>query len=535
MRTLNWRRIPRRKILNQDDNETTTDFIGQNNDGETSTNNIWFMIANENKTVKEDKPVGNRSASKIREMLESVRRRMAAVTVGEQTSLSQDYIRKPKDIMEVIDFDDLENLFRLNIQSSDLNFDSPNSVRRLSTRTNVSSDSVISSSSFCLDSSNNGEDDDDPLLEIENILDPKKSLNVNIFLKQIKSSSRIIEQINKSDTLELGKDRLETLIKLVPDEDETTHLMKFYTKNRQHRLPVAERFLLQLILEVPNVKLRLKFMLLQEEYRTDLEAIEPEIEKLVKAVDEIKHSKMLRDLLNLVLTTGNYLNTGGYAADAAGFGLDCLERLNEIKSNKAGVTLIHYVADKASKLGLLDFLSMELPHVEQAFRVCIESIKLDLCSMLDNIKELERDLEIEARKSSNEDMDQTFLMHLSQSLIKIRDKVESLQRSVTCDLEETRKRLADYLCEDRETFKLAECFHHIMKFSVKLKGAAEDNERRQRLEVTRMYRSTCSLRRSNTIGHRTRQSVGSLSGRLSPVLFSKRQSLSLIGANRERV
>lgn len=488
--------------------------------------------------MKEGKPsTANKSASKIREMLESVRRRMAAVAAGDQPNLAQEFTRKPKDIMEVIDFDDLESLFRLSTQANDLislNSDSPNSLRRLSARTNVSSDSVISASSFCLDSSNNG-DDDDPLLEIENILDPKKSLNVNIFLKQIKSSNRLIEQINRSEALEIGKERLENLIKLLPDEDEVNHLMKFYNKNRQHRLPVAERFLLQLLLEVPNIRLRLKFMLLQEEYRINSEAIQPEIGKIAKAVDEVERSKMLRDLLNLVLTTGNYLNTGGYAADAAGFSLDCLERLSEIKSNKAGVTLIHYVADKASKLGLLDFLSVELPHVERAFRVCIESIKLDLCSMLDNIRELEEDLVAEVKRNKAEDLDENFLLQLSQRVNEIKENVESLQRSVTCDLDETRERLANYLCEDCDTFKLTECFHYIMKFSVKLKSAAEDNERRQRLEVTRMYRSTCSLRRSNTIGHRSRHSVGHVGGRRSPILLSKRQSMCLIGADRERV
>lgn len=516
MRTLNWRRIPERKVLNQL-NDDTRDECG----------NVWSLIAKENKSVKVTQTTntaingGTKSASKVREMLESVRRRMAALTANSDDSscktIESDHQRA---IMDVIDFEYLESLFRLNNQpQNDLSSDteSPNFVRRSSLRTNASSDSVISSNSYCQDSSNTVDDDDsDSLFEFD-ILDSKKSLNVNIFLKQLKSSKELINLVNRNQHSLIGKEKLENLLKLLPDEVESTRLMKFYKRNRQNKLPVAERFLLQLITEVPSSKLRIKFMLLQEEYDTDLAAIPSELDKIDQASAEIKKSKMLRDILNLVLVTGNFLNTGGYAADAAGFSLDCLERLSEIKSNKQGVFLIHYVAEMANKLCLINYQQKELPHVETASRVCLESIKLDLSSMLDRIADLERETkdEIELSRASKDKDDRLFLTKLVTTLQDIKGNTEFLCRRTTHSLEETRRGLADYLCEDPTSFKFHDCFHNILAFSQKLKTASDENERRRRAESSRLNRSNiCSLKRSNTINPRlmkqVRQSVGNL-------------------------
>lgn len=560
MRTLNWRRIPKRKILcpqQQQQQLKDSNIISRNratpttrklsspvsklgeqeaptaqldNDDEQELTNLWFLIAKENKTLKKiDKSCqlttpttnstckdGTRSASRIREMLDSVRRRMAAVAALTPDLVVLEEQKRPKCVLDAIDFDDLENLFCLNNQPIDLiDSESPNFVRRSSMRTNASSDSVISSSYSCSNDSNNDDDDDIPLFE--NILDSKKSLNVNIFLKQLKSPEELIEQVNRDERSQIGKERLENLLKLLPDETEKAQLMRFLLKNRQTRLPIAERFLLQLISEVPNLKLKIKFMLLQEEYYNELEAnVKPELEKIECAASEIRASKMLRDTLNLVLVTGNFLNAGGYAADAAGFSLDCLERLSEVRSNKPNVSLIHYVAEVANKLDLIEFQQRDLPHVEPASRVCIDSIKLDLKLMTDKLVELKRDTDKEVESNPSCKESQLFLLNLLRTLDDIKNNVEYIKRLAIFNLEETRKQLANYMCEDLETFNLHDCFRHILTFSQRLKSASEDNERRYKMEMARYDRSNCTLRRSNTINPRllkcsgSRQSLGNM-------------------------
>jgi hypothetical protein len=56
---------------------------------------------------------------------------------------------------------------------------------------------------------------------------------------------------------------------------------------------------------------------------------------------------------------------GGYAGDAAGFKMLSLLKLSEIRANKPGVSLIHYVATEAHKHQLVP---LQLDAVEQASR-----------------------------------------------------------------------------------------------------------------------------------------------------------------------
>lgn len=59
----------------------------------------------------------------------------------------------------------------------------------------------------------------------------------------------------------------------------------------------------------------------------------------------------------MVVVSGNFLNAGGYAGNAAGVKLSSLQKLTDIRANKPGMNLIHFVAIQAEKRNpsLLDF------------------------------------------------------------------------------------------------------------------------------------------------------------------------------------
>lgn len=45
-----------------------------------------------------------------------------------------------------------------------------------------------------------------------------------------------------------------------------------------------------------------------------------------------------------MVIAGNFLNAGGYAGGAAGVKLTSLQKLSDIRANKPGMNLMHYVA-----------------------------------------------------------------------------------------------------------------------------------------------------------------------------------------------
>lgn len=77
------------------------------------------------------------------------------------------------------------------------------------------------------------------------LLDGKRSLNVNIFLKQFRSSNEdIIQLVNDGDHDDIGAEKLRGLLKILPEVDELD-MLKAYQGDFD-KLGNAEKFILQL-------------------------------------------------------------------------------------------------------------------------------------------------------------------------------------------------------------------------------------------------------------------------------------------------
>ena len=73
----------------------------------------------------------------------------------------------------------------------------------------------------------------------------KRSMNVNIFLKQFRMNNiQIVELIRKGDEHKFGLERLKGLIKIVPQQDEVD-MIKYFDGDRE-KLGNAEKFYLLL-------------------------------------------------------------------------------------------------------------------------------------------------------------------------------------------------------------------------------------------------------------------------------------------------
>jgi hypothetical protein len=88
-------------------------------------------------------------------------------------------------------------------------------------------------------------------------------------------------------------------------------------------------------------------MLLRAEFEANMAYLEPSIEAMLSAGDELTTNSKLQDLFYMVLMAGNFMNSGGYAGNAAGMKLSSLHKLSDIRSNKPGMNLLHYVAMQA--------------------------------------------------------------------------------------------------------------------------------------------------------------------------------------------
>ncbi|XP_034249278.1 formin-J isoform X3 [Thrips palmi] len=302
------------------------------------------------------------------------------------------------------------------------------------------------------------------------LLDGKRSLNVNIFLKQFRSSNEdIIQLIRDGAHDDIGAEKLRGLLKILPEVDELEMLRAF--DGDASKLGNAEKFLLQLI-KVPNYKLRIESMLLKEEFASNMSYLEPSINSMIVAGEDLMTNKPLQEVLYMVVRVGNFLNSGGYAGNAAGVKLSSLQKLTDIRANKPGMHLIHYVAMQAEKKrkDLLRFTD-DLTALEDATKTTVEQIQNDINALDVRIKKIKKQVELQSTDSDIKSQMAEFLQMAEREVLGLQKDME--------ELESLRRSLADFFCEDVASFKLEECLRIFQGFCVKFRQAVVENERRR--------------------------------------------------------
>ncbi|KRX52434.1 FH2 domain-containing protein 1 [Trichinella sp. T9] len=306
-----------------------------------------------------------------------------------------------------------------------------------------------------------------------NLLDPKRSININIFLKQFRGGVEELANLIRCDRAdEIGSpEKLRGMIKILPDQDEMA-IIEGFTGDRT-KLGDAEKFFLYLR-EIPYYRIRVETMLLKSEFATIIEGMKSSLEIMLRAAREVLKSRALPDLLCSVLLVGNYLNLGVYSGNACGFRLVSLWNLVDVRANLPNMTLIHYFAAEVEKKNqkLLSFCE-ELPHVEEASKIPLDILYADYRSM----QERTRKVSHQVSKCDKELLEQVekFVEHASKELSDVGHLLKQLDN--------LRIQLAEFFCEDLHSFKLDEAFKVIANFQQRFKKALQENYERLTKEL----------------------------------------------------
>ncbi|KAK7878156.1 hypothetical protein WMY93_031202 [Mugilogobius chulae] len=287
------------------------------------------------------------------------------------------------------------------------------------------------------------------------ILDSKRGMNVGIFLKQFKKSNRtIVEDIRRG--------RVKKLQAFKGDPD---------------KLALVDSFM-YLLIQVPRFELRIEAMVLREEFFPSCAVMSNEINVIRVATKELMGCEELHAILHLVLQAGNIMNAGGYAGNAVGFKLSSLLSLADTKANKPGMNLLHFVAMEAKKKDekLLKFPE-KLHDVQSAARISVENIETEFSSLYVRIRTLEEKVQ----------GDPELTLQLEPFLQSAAQTLQDLKRR-RLDLRKEGNSLIDFFCEDKDTFKLDECFRIFQDFCHKFKKAVKDNSDRELKEAARQRR-----------------------------------------------
>nr|XP_027805845.1 formin-like protein 3 isoform X2 [Marmota flaviventris] len=302
------------------------------------------------------------------------------------------------------------------------------------------------------------------------LLEANRAKNLAITLRKAgRSAEEICRAIHTYDLQTLPVDFVECLMRFLPTEAEVK-LLRQYERERQplEELAAEDRFML-LFSKVERLTQRMAGMAFLGNFQDNLQMLTPQLNAIIAASASIKSSQKLKQMLEIILALGNYMNSSKRGA-VYGFKLQSLDLLLDTKSTDRKMTLLHFIAltVKEKYPDLTNFWH-ELHFVEKAAAVSLENVLLD-------VKELGRGMELIRRECSIHD-NSVLRSFLSTN----EGKLDKLQRDAKT-AEEAYNAVVRYFGESPKTTPPSVFFPVFVRFIRSYKEAEQENEARKKQE-----------------------------------------------------
>lgn len=182
-------------------------------------------------------------------------------------------------------------------------------------------------------------------------------------------------------------DMILRILKSLPPQETLDNVTSYEVSD----LDVAETFCFA-IGSVPKCVSRLKAMAFRFRLSAEVSCILPDSVVITKAIRQIKSSERFKEVLRMVLVTGNFLNGETFRGNARGFKVTTLLSLLSLQSQDlASPTLLHYIARRLELISpnAISFID-DLPDVEEARRIQPKSLVDGCKSLKESFKAVQR-------------------------------------------------------------------------------------------------------------------------------------------------
>ncbi|XP_077856130.1 disheveled-associated activator of morphogenesis 2 isoform X1 [Macaca mulatta] len=230
------------------------------------------------------------------------------------------------------------------------------------------------------------------------VIDGRRAQNCIILLSKLKLSNEEIRQaILKMDEQEdLAKDMLEQLLKFIPEKSDIDLLEEH--KHEIERMARADRFLYEMS-RIDHYQQRLQALFFKKKFQERLAEAKPKVEAILLASRELVRSKRLRQMLEVILAIGNFMNKG-QRGGAYGFRVASLNKIADTKSSiDRNISLLHYLIMILEK-HFPDILNMpsELQHLPEAAKVNLAELEKEVGNLRRGLRAVEVELEYQRRQ-----------------------------------------------------------------------------------------------------------------------------------------
>ncbi|XP_051850846.1 formin-like protein 1 isoform X7 [Antechinus flavipes] len=229
------------------------------------------------------------------------------------------------------------------------------------------------------------------------LIEANRAKNLAITLRKGNlSTDRICQAIETYDLQALSLDFLELLTRFLPTEYELSLIGRYEKEQRPlEELSDEDRFMLRFS-RIPRLSERMATLAFLGNFPDTAQLLMPQLNAIIAASISLKSSDKLRNILEIVLAFGNYMNSSKRGA-AYGFRLQSLDALLEMKSTDRKQTLLHYLVKViGEKYPKLTCFHADLHFLDKAGAVSLDSV-------LQDTRALQRGMELARREFMRQD------------------------------------------------------------------------------------------------------------------------------------
>ncbi|GCC34181.1 disheveled-associated activator of morphogenesis 2 isoform X2 [Chiloscyllium punctatum] len=376
------------------------------------------------------------------------------------------------------------------------------------------------------------------------VIDGRRAQNCVILLSKLKLSNEEIKRaiLQMDEQEDLAKDMLEQLLKFVPEKSDIDLLEEH--KHETDRMARADRFLYEMS-RIDHYQQRLQALFFKKKFAERLAEAKPKIEVILLASKELCRSKRLKQLLEVVLAFGNYMNKG-QRGNAFGFRISSLNKIGDTKSSiDRNITLLHYlimIFEKSYPEILT--IQLDLLHVPDAAKVNLAELEKEINNIKNGLKALEAELEYQKRRTR--DSEDKFVPVMSD-FITVASFSFSEMEDMLVEAKDKYSKMLKHFSEDETKMQPDEFFGIFDTFLQSFAEAKQDleNMRRKKEEEERRARMEAMLKEQREKERRLKKArAGSVSeevGEFDDLVSALRsgevfdKDLSKLKRNRKRV
>uniref|UniRef100_A0A3Q3JFF5 Uncharacterized protein n=1 Tax=Monopterus albus TaxID=43700 RepID=A0A3Q3JFF5_MONAL len=320
-------------------------------------------------------------------------------------------------------------------------------------------------------------EDDQPLVKKVkelSVIDGRRAQNCNILLSRLKLTNEEIRKaiLTMDEQEDLPKDMLEQLLKFVPEKNDIELLEEH--KHELDRMAKADRFLYEMS-RINHYQQRLQALYFKKKFAEKVTEVKPKIKALCLASREVVQSMSLRQLLEVVLAFGNYMNKG-QRGNAYGFKVSSLSKMADTKSSiDKNITLLHYmITVLEKKYPKVEAFSEELQNVPEAAKVNMTDLEKDIGSLRSGLQSTEVELQYQQSQSTQGPVDK-FVPVITQFITMASFSFSEVEESLA-EAKELFGKALRHFGEDSSKLQPDEFFGIFDTFLVAFSEAKRDNE-----------------------------------------------------------